>query len=428
MADFKKNSNTFWYALDNAAKIFPAITNSEVTSVFRLSATLTRPVNIRALFKAVRSIENRFPYYKVSMKKGFFWYYFESTDFSLPVVVDNGKPCRRVPNRGPLLRVLASGKKVSVEFSHLLSDGGGAFEFFKTLLAFYCNILGCEIPISFKIFRPDEKPHEEEFEDAYNRYFKNNVPASVKRPKAFHLPFVLKPKPRFSVLNAIIPVDDIKKEADKHMVNITIYLTSVYLYVLQEILEEMMLSGKKHLRKKLCVEVPVNLRNLYSSATMRNFSLFVMPEINRSLGHYSFEEIIKTVYHQMQLETDVKLVNKILARNVGSERKLLIRSIPLFLKSLFLKMNYYSLGSSQYSGVITNLGYAKFPETMQSQIEYLSIVPPPPNNLIKVSCGVIGYNDNLILSFGNISDSTELEKRFFRFIVKQGMHVKMINQ
>jgi len=51
---------------------------------------------------------------------------------------------------------------------------------------------------------------------------------------------------------------------------------------------------------------------------MRNFSLFVTPEIDFRLGKYSFEEILKIVYHKMQVETDEKLINKIISRNVGS--------------------------------------------------------------------------------------------------------------
>ena len=71
------NEQEFWYPLDNAAKIYPAITTDEVTSVFRISANLKQRVNIHFLFKAVRTIEPRFPYYKVHLKKGFFWYYLE---------------------------------------------------------------------------------------------------------------------------------------------------------------------------------------------------------------------------------------------------------------------------------------------------------------------------------------------------------------
>jgi hypothetical protein len=53
-----KSSNTttepgkFWFALDNAAKIFPAIITKEVTSVFRLTAVLNQPVKIKHFTKS----------------------------------------------------------------------------------------------------------------------------------------------------------------------------------------------------------------------------------------------------------------------------------------------------------------------------------------------------------------------------------------
>src|SRR6187397_369592 len=95
---------------------------------------------------------------------------------------------------------------------------------------------------------------------------------------------------------------------------------------------------------------------------MRNFSLFVTPEIDLSLGAYSFEEIVKTVHHIMQLETDKKLINKMIARNVGAERNIWLKNTPLFIKSLILYLTYTSAGPSLYSGVITNLGKGTFGE------------------------------------------------------------------
>ena len=94
---------------------------------------------------------------------------------------------------------------------------------------------------------------------------------------------------------------------------------------------------------------------------MRNFSLFVMPEIDMRLGHYSFDEILKVVHHQMMLESDEKLIHKNIARNVGSEKKIYVRGIPLLLKSFILRLKFYSLGTSQYSGVISNMGKITLP-------------------------------------------------------------------
>ncbi len=417
----------FWYPLDNAAKIFPAITTDEVTSVFRIAARLKQPVNIGCLFKAVRAIEPRFPYYKVRLKRGFFWFYFESGEFLTRVKVDNRLPCRRFKRGGHLFRVLAKGNVLSVEFSHMLADGSGAFEYFTTLLVEYFERMGVQTPPDFAHVRIDEIPKPEEYEDAYNRYFQEDIPAARKRARAFHLPFPLRKKPRLDVLYAILSASTLKSKANQKEVSITVYLTAVYLWALQEIYESLPRGSKYRRQKKIGIEVPINLRNLYPSATLRNFSLFVMPEIDLRLGHYTFEEILHTVHHQMQLETDRKLVNKILAMNVGSERKLLVRSIPLCVKSMVLKAYYYAFGSSQYSGVLTNLGNKRLPDALAQHIDCLLLTPPPPNKLIKAGCGVISFNDTLVIGFCNITKSKELERRFVQFLVNEGVSVRISN-
>jgi hypothetical protein len=413
----------FWYPLDNAAKIYPAITTEEITSVFRITVNLKKKVNIHLLFKAVRTVESRFPYYKVHLKKGFFWYYFESAEFLTSVEVDSKIPCRRFNKDGHLFRVLAKNNTISVEFSHMLTDGGGGFEFLKTLLVHYFELMGVERPSDYSYLKVEEKSNPEEFEDAYNRYFQEDVPALLRRPKAFHLPFALRPTPRFDVLYAIVSASELKVKAKEKGVSITEYLTAVYFLVLQDIFES--LPAKHRRYKKIAIEVPLNLRKLYPSATMRNFTLFVMPEIDLRLGHYSFDEILKTVYHQMRMETDKKLVNKILALNVGGERNLLIRSIPLFVKTFVMRRIYYAMGGTQYSGTLTNMGVVDFPQQMAEQIDCLLLTPPPANKLLKIGCGIICSNDKLVISFCSIVKTKEFERRFVQFLVKEGVKVKL---
>jgi hypothetical protein len=127
----------------------------------------------------------------------------------------------------------------------------------------------------------------------------------------------------------------------------------------------------------------------------------------------------------MQLQTDEKLVNKILARNVGSEKKLLVRSIPLFIKSLILSMKYYSLGARQYSGVVTNLGKVNLPPALSDCIEHFVVTAPPPNKKLKINCAIIGFKDELIMSFGNITSSREFERIYLKFLTDQGVKVKV---
>ena len=50
-----------WYRLDTAALIFPAIARRDWCNVFRVSATLTEPVDEATLQRAVDDLRPRFP-------------------------------------------------------------------------------------------------------------------------------------------------------------------------------------------------------------------------------------------------------------------------------------------------------------------------------------------------------------------------------
>ena len=89
-----KENDGFWLRLDNAAKIFAAIKGRDSTSVFRVSVLLKDRVKIKPFLDAIKALEDRFPYYKVRLEAGVFWYYLQEHDGPIPVVVDNGIPCR----------------------------------------------------------------------------------------------------------------------------------------------------------------------------------------------------------------------------------------------------------------------------------------------------------------------------------------------
>ncbi len=423
-----RQENYAWMPLDNAAKIYPAVQSKELTIVFRISAILNDPVNYTCLIRAIQKAESRFPYFKVTLKKGFFWYYLEHVDRPLSPVADLHGYCRSFffPRReNPfLLRITVIRNTLSVEFSHILTDGAGALAFLTALLAAYFSEKGPEVP-AVPGFKPDEPMSAEEFEDAYNRYFKSDVPPVVNYTKAFHLPFDLNKKTPFHILSAFIDLCDILSKSREKGLSITEYLVSVYLFILQEMYHELPRYSRYRRRKIVRIQVPVNLRKIYPTLSMRNFSLFVLPEIDLRLGKYTFDEIVKIVYHTMQLETDEKVINKIIARNVGSEKNLFVRGIPLFIKNLILRWKYYSKGPNQYSGVVTNLGKVDLPVDMAGQINRLVFIPPPPNRKLKVNCGVIGFQDKLVVTFGNITTSLELEEKFIRFLTGQGIHVKL---
>src|SRR5512139_1528669 len=113
------DSRHFWFPLDNAAKIYPAVQSGEHTTVFRISAILREKIHITSLQRALANTERRFPYFRVRLCKGLFWYYLEYADQSMVPVPDNGvcKAFEGASEDKLLLRIPVRNNKVSVEFS-----------------------------------------------------------------------------------------------------------------------------------------------------------------------------------------------------------------------------------------------------------------------------------------------------------------------
>src|SRR5271157_5734273 len=134
----------FWYRLDNAGKLYPSITTSYLTTVFRLSVSLKEPVKIGRLAQALENTIGRFPYYRVYLHKGFFWYYLEHTKDIPKIYPDTRYPCPKMPvkRKGSFLfRVKVYKTRIAVEYFHALTDGTGALNFIKALAAEYINLV-----------------------------------------------------------------------------------------------------------------------------------------------------------------------------------------------------------------------------------------------------------------------------------------------
>ena len=418
-----------WLKLDNAAKLFPAIMSGELTSVFRITAFLKKPIKFTAIKEAVEITSRRFPYFSVSLGSGLFWYYLEY-NHQLPRILTEEKiPCTAFAvkrKNEPLYRILVKGNRISVEFIHILTDGGGAFEYLKSLLFTYFRLNGNNIRSDEEIILPESPISEEEIEDGYKRFFRKRIPPPGKLTKAWHLPFSLDGKPRLKIIRSQITLDKLLEVAGSHNVSVTEYMVSVYLFTLQMIYLEEKEKVKKQKRGVLRIEVPVNLRKKFPSKTMRNFSLFVLPEIDLRLGVYSFDEILKIVTYQLQTGADVKQITRFLSQNVGHEKSPFVRLLPLFIKCIAISAVYKRLGSNQCSGILTNLGRVKLPEEMENLIDAFEVVPTPPNTHVKISCAMVTFKNQLRLDFGNISRSTSFEMHFLKYLTESGIPVKIL--
>ena len=170
------------------------------------------------------------------------------------------------------------------------------------------------------------------------------------------------------------------------------------------------------------VQIPVNLRRLFPSKTLRNFALYVNPEIDPRLGDYSFREMCQRVHHHMGMEVIPQHMRARIAANVGSERNWLIKILPLFLKNIALRIAFNTVGERKVCLSMSNLGAVKLPDIMVPYVDRFDFILGAPA-LTPVNCGVLSYGDTMYINFTRSIKESELELHFFRVLQRLGLEV-----
>ncbi len=413
-----------WYRLDNAAKLFPAVESRRITTLFRVSATLDREIDPELLQEALEKTIPRFPYFRVRLRRGLFWYYLDHNPKTPQVRPDSPYPCQRLHRRKNnefLFRVRYYDRRVALEFSHVLSDGTGATVFLRTLLAVYLRLLDEEIPTGDGVLDIEEPPEPEEGEDAYSHFHTEDLPAPPKATAAYHPAGSLIGPGKYYLVTSVIPASEVVGIAKEAGVSVTEYLVAVYLWALERTQEEE--RPPKRFRP-VRVSVPVNLRKILGVNPLRNFSLFLMPGVDPRLGQYDLPEILRQVHHAMRRDLNEKTIRQQISRNVGSERNPIIRALPLVLKRLFAPIIYRAMGENLYSGSLSNLGIITMPEEMARHVERFEFIPGPgPIN--KTRATAVSFKGNLYLTFGRLVEATSVERHFFRKLREEGIPVHL---
>ena len=415
----EKNNN--WYKLDNAAKLYPSIETKSRIPIFRLSVTLKEAVDPAVLKEALVHTINRFPAYRMRLKKGLFWHYLDYNPKLPGIERDVRNPCmgiNKVDNNHYLFRVRYFKRRIAVEIYHSITDGFGGMVFLKTLTAEYLKRKGLDIPAEDGVLDINQKPAEEELEDAFLRFYAPGKIKSRREKTSFKLIGTNEKIHRINIITGIIPLDVLKKKAKECHVSITEFLTSVYIFSLQKIQKDSKIQTKRPVR----ISVPVNLRQRFPSGTLRNFSSFVGPCIHTNLGEHSFEEILRQVHHYMGLELNEKHLKARMSVNVAYEKNLLMRIMPLFIKDFVVSSVFKYFGENLYSGTLSNIGMIKVPKEMEEQIERFDFVLGP-NTINKCNGSVVTFGNKVNITFSRIIKEPVLENVFFNFLVKMDIPV-----
>ena len=224
----KKN----WFLLDNAAKIFPCASNKNNPHMFNVSVTLVEDVNETILQEAVGTVLQRFPSFKVRLKKGLFWFYLE----------ENFKECVVKPSESNLFdytwlkrkndylfNLSYYKNKINLTVFHALSDGTGAMEFLKSIVYQYLKFTGKNVDDEGIIKSPESPCTNSEVKDNFLKYYKKSKEGPPKEETAYHIEGTHYDH-GVGIIIGTASVAELKKLAKQYDVTLTTYLCALFSY------------------------------------------------------------------------------------------------------------------------------------------------------------------------------------------------------
>lgn len=412
-----------WLRLDNAAKIYPAARSQRWSNVFRLSVTLTEEVDTAVLQSALDVTVRRFPSIAARLRRGVFWYYIQQLSEVPELTREHSYPLVKMSRdeiRKCAFRVIVFRNRIAVELFHSLTDGSGGLIFLKTLTAEYLSQKhGIHIPTEHGVLGRLEEPSEEELEDSFQKYA-GPVSISRRSEDAWKVTGTPEPDGFRHVTCFRVPVEQVLGHAHQYGISATVFLCAAMMEAIQNLQMERVPDIRR--RKHIKVQIPVNLRRIFPSKSLRNFALYTTPSIDPRLGNHSFAEICAAVQHRMGLEVNPKFMSSMIATNVESERMLAVRILPLFIKNAVMKLVFNAVGERKSCLSLSNLGQVRLPEEMHPYIDrfdfILGVQAKAPYNV-----GVVSWKDTLYINFIRNIREPDLESHFHAVLRGMGIDV-----
>ncbi len=421
MEDNKKSANkSIWNRLDNTANLFPVIATSSMTNVYRISVTLKEEIVPEVLRTAVEKVLPFFDVFGFKLKRGLFWYYFETNKRPLPDIKEEDiYPCAYIEpyeNNEYLFRVSYYGKRINLEVFHAVTDGNGAIAFLKEITYQYLRLMHEEL--ADKVPDSLSKDTSLDYEDSYVHNYRHKAKRSYHLEKSVVIKGPKLASGQLGLIHGYIPVEEIKAVAKGLGVTLNQYLLGVYAYAIYK----QYLKGAKS-KKPIVISVPVNLRPFFESNTLKNFFAIVSAVFKPEKDDYTFEEVLSAVKASIEPQTTKENLEKLLSYNVSNERNWVLRAVPLGIKKLAIKF-IYNQSAAANTTTITNLGAVKLEEAYSSYVEnfYVAIAMSAGQN---IKGAVVSYNDTMVFTFSSYLKDTGIQREFFRKLVADGVSVSI---
>ena len=200
-----------------------------------------------------------------------------------------------------------------------------------------------------------------------------------------------------------------RRAAHRYRVTVTALLAGVMAESIIAMQDE---ERPRRRQRPVKITIPVDLRRLYGSETLRNFSLVLNLGVDPRYGGYTLEELCRSISHQLGVSATRQNMAGMIAANVLSQKLLPLRIAPVALKNLVMDALYRRSSESGGNINISNITNLALPEVMLRHIERMEFIIGPqrsyPNN-----CSVMSFGGTTYINMIRNTCESELERRFF---------------
>ncbi len=424
--DVAKSLET-WSKLDNSAKIYPMLVSKKSQNIFRLTVNLKEDVDPEVLQNALSLTIGRFPGYQVRLMKGVFWYYFDHNYSKLSVYPLDCTSIKKITDKncnGYCFRVNYFRNMIACDFFHAICDATGAAEFVKSLVYTYLNLLGNEVFSDQKILTVGSPVTAEELEDSFLKNYKR-VPLSklkvkdLQGKKAYHIDGILFDNPGNGIIHMYCEVDQLLKLCRSKGCTMTEYLGALFI----SSIFESRIKDKVQNANDIQLFVPINLRKIFPSKTLRNFSLFSRVGAN-PYEDTTMEKLIEIMHENLKRDMNKDNLKDKISTTVWAEKFFLVRFIPLFLKRIFFNFSNTFFGKTKKTATLSNFGVLDIPDSMKNYVESASFAISS-NATTPLSLSVISCSGKVCITFTRRITDTEIEKTFARKLADEGIDIQV---
>lgn len=414
LGGFYARTPTLWFALDDAAKIYPLSMQHGQMAVFRLSFYLDHEVVPELLQMALNFTIKRFPSFSTTLKKGVFWHYLDTAKRRFHIEPENDIPCQPLPisrSGSQSFRVVYYRNRISVEFFHVLTDGSGGMAFLKVLTAEYLRLWGAEMELDDTLWDINTPPSAAEFENAFASVPRRQEASGfVDKPAVQMNGRLAKVKP-CRVLHLNMPEIQLKAAANRHQATVTAYLLAL-----------MFLAGKASTdeqKGEQNIQVPVNMRKFYPSKTIRNFAMYCGIRL-------SLEDItsVDAILPEIALQLRQKASQEAMGQMVTSAERMVgaLRFVPLVVKQPVARVIYGFLGDKIFTNTLSNLGVVRLPPSMAAHVRSCDfLLGTAITN--RASCSVVTCGDVTTFSIAKMTADPTFEETLCDLLQADGIEV-----